>query len=119
MEHVFNVLETLRNRHVKNVPHMLLGLLSETSWIALFTEKGNGLSHDPRLGQGAVGTVGTDRLDEATETPETHRAANRPEKPPNGLEASFNGFDKNGAGKLSRVRQTQSLLKTNEFVFVD
>ena len=36
-------------------------------------EKGNGLSHDPRLGQGAVGAVQTDRLDKAAKTPETHR----------------------------------------------
>ena len=34
MEHVSNVLETLRNRHVENVPHDPLGLLSVTSSIA-------------------------------------------------------------------------------------
>lgn len=37
------------------------------------TEKGDGLSHDPRPGQGAVGAIQTDCLGEAIETPETHR----------------------------------------------
>ena len=31
VEHVFNVLETLQNGHVENVPHIVLGLLSESS----------------------------------------------------------------------------------------